>query len=294
LTTVATARTNLGLGTLATKSSIVDADISGTIANTKIAGLGTLALKSTITNTDVSASAGIVVSKLSGLGGLATLNNVGDTLITGVSAGKVSGVLATAQIPNLDAGKITSGTFTTGLIPNLDAGKITTGVFATTRIPSGVVAGKVQNSTHPGWELINGGSYNIPLNATTNIPFQAQNYLQGATFTNSTTIAVAVQGIYSISVGFVLSAPQSNPNSQSHFEIAAELFNTTTNTVLDSYRFKTLTGFVIDTGHLGGPIRLNANDNIVFRFNTNQGGTSAFFQLIGQARFRGALIAQTA
>lgn len=44
--------------------------------------------------------------------------------------------LNTADIPNLDASKITSGTFSTGQIPNLDASKITTGTLSTGRIPS--------------------------------------------------------------------------------------------------------------------------------------------------------------
>ena len=45
--------------------------------------------------------------------------------------------LTAAQIPSLDAAKITSGTFSAAsMIPNLDASKITTGTFNSARIPS--------------------------------------------------------------------------------------------------------------------------------------------------------------
>ena len=53
-----------------------------------------------------------------------------------VPVGNLVGTLATAQIPSLDAGKITIGTFTTGQIPSLDAAKVTTGTFTTAQIPN--------------------------------------------------------------------------------------------------------------------------------------------------------------
>jgi hypothetical protein len=55
-------------------------------------------------------------------------------------------VFATAQIPSLDAAKITSGTFTTAQIPSLDAAKITSGTFATAQIPS-LDAAKITTGT---------------------------------------------------------------------------------------------------------------------------------------------------
>ncbi len=48
----------------------------------------------------------------------------------------VSGILAAARIPDLDAGKITSGILAAARIPDLDAGKITSGVLGTDRIPN--------------------------------------------------------------------------------------------------------------------------------------------------------------
>lgn len=52
-----------------------------------------------------------------------------------ISFTDVSGTATTAQIPSLDAAKITTGTFTTAQIPNLDASKITSGVLDIARIP---------------------------------------------------------------------------------------------------------------------------------------------------------------
>ncbi len=62
--------------------------------------------------------------------------------------------IAASDVPNLDAGKITSGTFddaripslTADKIPNLDAGKITSGTFADARIPS-LDADKITSGT---------------------------------------------------------------------------------------------------------------------------------------------------
>jgi len=46
--------------------------------------------------------------------------------------------LVSDDIPDLDAGKITTGTFTASQIPNLDAGKITTGIFPVSRGGTGI------------------------------------------------------------------------------------------------------------------------------------------------------------
>ena len=55
--------------------------------------------------------------------------------IPSISASKITGTLATSNIPSLDASKITSGSFATARIPNLDAGKITSGTINIARIP---------------------------------------------------------------------------------------------------------------------------------------------------------------
>lgn len=65
-----------------------------------------------------------------------------DSQIASISAAKVSGTLATNNIPNLDTSKITSGTFNasrisgtlnTNQIPNLSASKITSGILPVSR-----------------------------------------------------------------------------------------------------------------------------------------------------------------
>ncbi len=60
---------------------------------------------------------------------------------TGSAAGLTG--ITTAQIPSLDAAKITTGTFTTTQIPNLDAAKITSGTLATARLDVGTTANKI-------------------------------------------------------------------------------------------------------------------------------------------------------
>jgi len=57
--------------------------------------------------------------------------------IPSLDASKITtGTFDAALIPNLDASKITSGTFDSALIPSLDASKITTGTFDAARIPN--------------------------------------------------------------------------------------------------------------------------------------------------------------
>jgi hypothetical protein len=55
--------------------------------------------------------------------------------LTSLSASNMTGTLGSAQIPNLDASKITSGVFNTARIPDLDASKTTSGTFTAARIP---------------------------------------------------------------------------------------------------------------------------------------------------------------
>lgn len=52
-----------------------------------------------------------------------------------LNAANVEGVLSPLQIPDLDAGKLTSGTLAPARIPDLDAAKLTSGVLAAERVP---------------------------------------------------------------------------------------------------------------------------------------------------------------
>jgi len=61
---------------------------------------------------------------------------VSDAKIASVGAGKVTGTLADARIPSLNASKITAGTFSDARIPSLPASRITSGSFNADRIPS--------------------------------------------------------------------------------------------------------------------------------------------------------------
>ena len=67
--------------------------------------------------------------------------------IPSLDAGKItSGTFADARIPNLAASKITSGTFADARIPNLAASKITSGTFDAARIPN-LSASKITSGT---------------------------------------------------------------------------------------------------------------------------------------------------
>jgi len=66
--------------------------------------------------------------------------------LTSLSASNMIGTLGAAQIPNLDASKITSGVFNSARIPDLDASKTTSGTFAAARIP-GLDASKITSGT---------------------------------------------------------------------------------------------------------------------------------------------------
>ena len=87
--------------------------------------------------------------------GTVTATTVTATTVTATSfSGSFSGSganltgLTAAQIPNLDAGKITTGTFADARIPSLAASKVTSGSFADAQIPS-LNASKITAGTLP-------------------------------------------------------------------------------------------------------------------------------------------------
>jgi hypothetical protein len=89
--------------------------------------------------------------------------------IPNLDASKITtGVLASSQIPSLDASKITTGVFASSQIPGLDASKITSGQFADARMPAGVVMMK-DGSTKKlacGMELVSAASGGTPGSVT--------------------------------------------------------------------------------------------------------------------------------
>lgn len=69
------------------------------------------------------------------------------TQIPALDAAKITtGTFTAAQVPTLDASKITSGTFSSAQIPALDAAKIESGIFSTTQIPA-LDASKITSGT---------------------------------------------------------------------------------------------------------------------------------------------------
>ncbi len=78
-------------------------------------------------------------SKLGVAGGIAELDSSGllkDTQVPSIPSTKITGLLATGIIPDIDASKIISGTLNINRIPGLEASKITSGLFSSSRIPT--------------------------------------------------------------------------------------------------------------------------------------------------------------
>jgi hypothetical protein len=130
---------------------------SGTLADARLsANIPLLNGTNAFTGTNNFAGVAIVTNVNNQFLGTFTGNGAG---ITNLPSSAVSGALVAAQIPALDAAKITSGTFGTALIPSLDAAKITSGTFDATRIAdgavtdakiAGVAAGKVSGTLAVG------------------------------------------------------------------------------------------------------------------------------------------------
>jgi hypothetical protein len=94
-----------------------------------ISGNQTITLSGDITGSGTTA----ITTTLASVGTAGTY-----TKVTTDAKGRVTSgtTLSASDIPNLDAGKITSGTFNVARIPNLDASKITSGIIDAARLPS--------------------------------------------------------------------------------------------------------------------------------------------------------------
>lgn len=86
---------------------------------------------------DISGAANLVYASPNGSPGNADLRALVSADIPNLDAAKITtGTLNAARIPNLDASKITTGTLDAARIPSLDASKVTTGTFDAARIPN--------------------------------------------------------------------------------------------------------------------------------------------------------------
>jgi hypothetical protein len=132
------------------------------------------AIHATTATTATTVTGSVPVSQLTGTLASAQIPNLDANKITGGTftgngsglvslnaAALSSGTVPTARIPDLDAGKITTGTLAAARIPSLDASKIASGVLSPDRIPT-LNASKISGGTFTG----NGaGLLGIPLSA---------------------------------------------------------------------------------------------------------------------------------
>jgi hypothetical protein len=113
----------------------------------------------------------------------------------------VDSAIQAADIPNLDASKITSGQFGSSQIPSLDASKITSGQFEDARMPDKVVMMK-DGSTKKvarGMQLVSAASGGTPGSATINTGLSS---IAAVTITHVwTTSANAAGTVSSVSGG---------------------------------------------------------------------------------------------
>ena len=109
-----------------------------------------------------------------------------------------TGTFAAAQIPGLDAAKIVSGTFTSSQIPALDASKTTTGTFASALIPS-LDAGKITT-----------GTLSVPVNTTGMVGTRSLQVFDSDS-TNKVTLVTPATG--TLTSDYVLTLPADDGTS---------------------------------------------------------------------------------
>ncbi len=151
--------------------------------------------------------------------GSATTATTATTVTGNVLTTQLTGTLSAAQIPDLDASKITTGTFTgngSGLtslnasalatgtvpvarVPNLDASKLTTGVLSPHRIPP-LDASKISGGTFTG----NGSGLNrIPLSALVQSDYSAVAW--GDNGSGQTNVPAGLSDVIAVAAGYYYS-----------------------------------------------------------------------------------------
>ena len=155
---------------------------------------------------------------------------------------------------------------------------------------SNVTASGVFNANPVGWLVSNSSTQSISTGGSVIVRFSSIAYLQGAivpvTSPTNTQIRVPVTGIYNISVKLLLIIGATTSNT-----LVANLYNSTTSLVIDSYNMTTSQQGTTIQGHMGLPcIKLNANDILLVQVTSTIGSYTVQID----TRFSGVLIAQTA